>query len=478
VTFNSVPYLVLLVIVVAIYWRLPVRWRRPFVMLASLAFYASWGLIFVWVPLLAATIVFLIGKQITRVTGPAKTWMWMGVGLLLAPLVYFKYGDFLLSNLGVLNILSRPHNSAALMGIAFPIGISFYTFEAIGYLIDLRQARVKMPRFMELCLFFYFWPNVLSGPIVRARELMPQLGFAKPFEPCFVFEGMDRVVWGLVQKNVVANLLGIWVDKGFASSGIGIPPTLDGWFLAMAFALQIYFDFAGYTNMAIGTARFLGVALPENFRQPYHAANPAEFWSRWHMTLSRWIRDYLFFPINAKWLGSPAVLYGSLVGVMGLVGLWHGAGWGFVVWGLLHGCYLAIYRAYDAWNKGRPEPDGESRWVNVTWRLLTLVAVVAAWVPFRAPTLANAGAILSSMFYRFGGGREFSSSFYLFTLTVIVFCALEPMLMEKLGEIEEQAGIGGISAFRVLWRPVLYCIGLLLFLLFDEHNAKFIYSQF
>ncbi len=477
-TFNSSPYLVLLAIAVAIYWLLPVRWRRAFVMLASLAFYASWGMIFVWVPLLAATIVFLIGKQITKVAGPGKIWMWLGVGLLLAPLAYFKYGDFLLSNLSALKVDFATRKSSLVLGIAFPIGISFYTFEAIGYLIDLRQGRVKMPGFVELCLFFYFWPNILSGPIVRARELMPQLAFAKTFEPRFVFEGMDRIVWGLVQKNVVANLLGIWVDKGFATNRTGIPSTLDGWFLAMAFALQIYFDFAGYTNMAIGTARFLGVTFPENFRQPYHAGTPAEFWSRWHMTLSRWIRDFLFFPINAKWLGSPVVLYGSLVGVMGLVGLWHGAGWGFIVWGLLHGCYLAIYRAYEAGSKARLESKGESRWISATWRLVTLVAVVAAWVPFRATTLGKAGSILSSMFYRFGSGREFSLAFYFFTLAVIVFCALEPVLMGKLGEIEEQSGTGGISAFRVVWRPVLYCLGLILFLLFDEHNTQFIYSQF
>jgi alginate O-acetyltransferase complex protein AlgI len=477
VTFNSVPYLVLLGVAVATYWLLPARFRRMFVLVASLAFYATWGMIFVWVPLLVAGAVYVAGKQITADAGRAKLWMWTGIDFLLALLVFFKYRGFFLANLSFLGISFGTQANSLVVAIAFPVGISFYTFEAIAYLIDLRQGRVKMPGFLEVCLFFFFWPNILSGPIVRARELLPQLGFGKSFEPRFLFEGMDRLVWGLVQKNAVANLLGIWVDKGFAPAGAGIPTTMDGWFLAIAFALQIYFDFAGYTNMAIGTARLLGVTLPENFRQPYHAGTPAEFWTRWHMTLSRWIRDYLFFPINAKWLGSPLVLYGSMFGVMALVGLWHGAGWGFIVWGLLHGCYLVIYRAYEVWKKARPAVE-ESRLTSIIWRVLTLVGVTAAWVPFRAATLSKAGAILSSMFYRFGSGGEFGLGFYLLTVAVMCFCVLEPVLVGKLSEMDERAGANGVSVLRVLWRPILYTIGLVLFLLFDEHNTQFIYSQF
>jgi D-alanyl-lipoteichoic acid acyltransferase DltB (MBOAT superfamily) len=473
---DSILYLAFVSFAVVAYWLLPPGWRRIFVLIASLAFYASWGIRFVWVPIAAACVVYFISKQMAADAKMVKAWMWLGISLVLALLIFFKYTGFLFGNL---DSLTAAHGFRAgwATSLAFPLGISFYTFEAIGYLIDVRQGRVKMPGFLDLCLFFMFWPNILSGPIVRARELLPQLGFRKSFEPRFVFEGFDRIIWGLVQKNVVANVLGTWVDKAFALNTPNIGGTLDAWFVAIAFGLQIYFDFAGYTNIAIGAAGMLGVSLPENFRNPYHAATPVEFWARWHMTLSRWIRDYLFFPINAKWKGAPIPLYLSLFGVMGLVGLWHGAGWTFLVWGLLHGTYLVAYRVYESYGteqRGKNAPKLEAG----IWRGLTLMGVAAAWVVFRAPTLSKAGAILSAMFYRLHSGRFFSPLFYAYTLMIILLCAVEPFLVAKLSEIEENSSASDISFFRVVGRPIAYLCGLLLFLLFGTGKAQFIYSQF
>jgi alginate O-acetyltransferase complex protein AlgI len=447
------------------------------VLAASLGFYATWGIVFVAVPLFVSTFVFLIGQRVAGSQSKAKHWLGLGISGVLALLIFFKYRHFLLVNVNILLSWIGARHLTLAKSIALPVGISFYTFEAIGYLIDVRQGRVKAAAFMDLCLFFMFWPNVMSGPIVRARELIPQLNFGAKFEPRFVFEGIDRLIWGLVQKNVVANVLGIWVDKGFHPSVIARPPSIDAWFIAVAFGLQIYFDFAGYSNMAIGAARLLGVSLPENFRQPYHAATPVDFWARWHMTLSRWIRDYLFFPINAKWKGASAPLYASLLSVMTIVGLWHGAGWNFILWGFMHGVYLVLYRAYDRVKLTRPVL-GASSITSGTWRVLTLVAITAAWVPFRSPNMHKTGAILSSMFLRFASGRTYSAMFYVFTAAVALFCAIEPLLIHKLGEIEERAGANGTSLFRVLGRPFAYTCGLLLFMLFDEHNAQFIYSQF
>jgi alginate O-acetyltransferase complex protein AlgI len=475
--FNSFPYLIFLLAAVVVYWLLPGRFRRCFILFASLTFYATWGYIFVWVPLLVAILVFFLGRQMAADPPDASRWAKIGISAVLLLLIFFKYRDFLLTNLNVLMTWFSAQPLTFAKAVALPVGISFYTFEAIGYLIDVRQGRVKPANFMDLCLFFLFWPNVMSGPIVRARELMPQLKFQMKFEPRFVFEGMDRLIWGLVQKNVVANVLGMWVDKGFHPSVTAMPSTVDGWFLAVAFGLQIYFDFAGYSNMAIGAARFLGITLPENFRQPYHAATPPDFWNRWHMTLSRWIRDYLFFPINAKWKGSSIPLYVSLLGVMTLVGLWHGPGWNYILWGSMHGAYLVLYRIYESAKAARPEV-GKSFLVTTGWRLFTLVAITAAWVPFRSPNIHKAASILSSMFVSFRLGTIYNSTFYFFTVAISLFCIIEPFLLRKLTEAEDRAGTNVLPLFRILVRPLAYTFGLLLFMLFDEHNAQFIYSQF
>lgn len=195
------------------------------------------------------------------------------------------------------------------------------------------------------------------------------------------------------------------------------------------------------------------------------------------MTLSRWIRDYLFFPINAKWKGAPLPLYLSLIGAMALVGLWHGAGWGFLLWGTMHGVYLVAHRIYES-VRGGSSPGKGSRVSAAIWRVVTLVAVMAAWVPFRAPSLAETRAIFSAMFTRFTWRAEYGALFYGVTVVVALFCAVEPLLMSALLEAEEEAGAAGPSLFRIVVRPVAYLFGLTLFLLFDQNYSQFIYSQF
>jgi D-alanyl-lipoteichoic acid acyltransferase DltB (MBOAT superfamily) len=214
--FNSVLYLTFLTIAVLVYWFLPPRLRRVFVLLASLVFYASCSVVFFVLPIVIAALVYAFGKSIQSASDRARLWVRVGICCVLLPLIFFKYRAFLLGNLTWFWIILGAHRPSWITTVALPVGISFYTFEAIAYLIDVRQGRVSMPGFMDLCLFFLFWPNILSGPIVRARELVPQLTFRKPFEAAFVFQGVDRVIWGLVQKNVIANILGIWVNKGFA----------------------------------------------------------------------------------------------------------------------------------------------------------------------------------------------------------------------------------------------------------------------
>jgi alginate O-acetyltransferase complex protein AlgI len=472
--FNSFSYLLCLLVAVVVFWALPVRLRRPYVLLLSVAFYATWNMYLVFLPVAICTVSFIAAQVIRRNPQKSGLAVKLGVTVILIVLGVCKYRGFVLDNVAMLSVWLRSHPAPAIFMIGLPLGISFYSFEAISYLIDTRQGRVPSASFLDLCLFVMFWPHLIAGPIVRSRELIPQLKFCRPFENRFLLLGLDRLLLGLVQKNLIANNLGSWLDDGFLPRVAALNTSVDNWFLAVAFGLQIYFDFSAYSNMAIGAAQLIGVTLPENFRFPYYASTPADFWSRWHMTLSRWIRDYVFFPLNAGFENRKLRLYGSMIGVMALVGLWHGAGWGFMLWGAMHGIYLVIYRAFSG-------PDGSApKWpVRLFWRVFTLVAVTAAWVPFRAASLGQSAAMLSSMFWRINLGTSYSINFYLVTLLCCAFCLAEPYFGKWINSLDTAARSGPLPAINpYLLRPLAYACLLLMFLIFDDRDAQFIYFQF
>ena len=479
--FNSYSYLLLLFPVVALYWGLPARFRATYLLGLSLLFYACWKPLYLILPLLVCAVIYVCGHKILAAPESGKRrWMWGGVAFVLFTLCLFKYGQFFIDNVNALLAGLGQSPLDVQVGLALPLGISFYSFEAIGFLIDARQGRVKWFSRSDSALFLMFWPNIVSGPIVRFRELMPQFRAHRAFELAMLLRGMDRLIWGLVQKNLIANNIAGWVDEGFLSRSARMNSTLDNWTLAMGFGLQIYMDFAAYSNMAIGSAQLLGITLPENFRFPYHALNPSDFWSRWHMTLSRWIRDYLFFPINARFRGAPGPLYLSLVAIMALVGLWDGAGWGFVLWGVMHGTYLALHRMWEQLQESRFPGLGSSRWIRWAWRIFTLLAVMAAWVPFRAGSVRQALDMLRTMFVSFRFGTSYQANLYLLILSVGVLCVVEPYLVQVLTRVENALAKrqATLAAHIFLLRPLLYALGLLLFVIFDDRNAQFIYFQF
>jgi alginate O-acetyltransferase complex protein AlgI len=476
--FNSYSYLAILLLAVAGFWALPSSARRWYVIALSIGFYATWSPAFVLVPVALCTGVFLMAR--ICVLASAKKWRGAAITYALAFLILFRYHEPIGAALAAIEKGFRIAPGRTMFQVAVPLGISFYTLEAISYLIDVWQKRLEPVRFSDLYLFVMFWPHLIAGPIVRFNELMPQFNFAKKFEIPMLTAGMDRLVWGLVQKNVLADPLGRFVSEGFSVQTSTANTCLDNWFLAGAFGLQIYFDFAAYSNIAIGTANMIGLTLPENFRFPYYAKNPSDFWQRWHMTLSRWIRDYLFFPINVRFQGAPLPLYLSLLGIMGVVGLWHGVGWGFVIWGMLHGCYLVAYRIWERVQQKRAPAAQTSRLPGMLWQIGTLVAVIGAWVPFRAATLQQATEMLRSMFFGFNPRISFSLNSYLVTLLVCGVCVLEPLLKEQIGKLDALAKrhMHLAVANTYLFRPTLYALGLLLFIIFDERNTQFIYFQF
>jgi len=399
--FNSFGFIfVFLPITLAVYFLLG-RWQRhqvaiAWLVAASLFFYGWWNP--AYLGLLIGSILFnyAFGAVLARRPGRDGRWLLVfGVGANLALLGYFKYSNFFLENINLL--------TGADFGIGqviLPLGISFITFQKIAYLVDAWQGKTREYNFLHFCLFVTFFPQLIAGPIVHHRDVMPQ--FARRSLHVFHHEnlsvGVSIFVLGLFKKVVIADSLAQFAAPVFAATGDGMTLTFfEAWVGALAYTFQLYFDFSGYSDMAIGLARMFGVKLPLNFHSPYKATSIIDFWRRWHMTLSRFLRDYLYIPLGGSRKG-PSRRYLNLFLTMLLGGLWHGAGWTFVIWGGLHGFYLFINHAWRGLLKslGLDGLSGHRAYLVLSW-LLTFLAVVVGWVYFRATNAGAAVAMLQSM---------------------------------------------------------------------------------
>ncbi len=364
--------------------------RLPMLLLlaASLVFYGWWDWRFL--PLLLASMAFnhLVAGRILAVAeaGRRRRWLALGIAVDLAVLGWFKYAIFLA---GILDQLTGWQ--ARLGWVVLPIGISFFTFKQIAYLVDVHRGIAVERDPLRYALFVSFFPDLLAGPLVHHRELTPQLERMgrRPLLPDLAV-GCSIFTVGLAKKLLVADTAALTAtplfERAAAGDELGL---LAAWAAATAYALQIYFDFSGYSDMAIGLARMFGVVLPINFASPYKAASMVEFWRRWHISLSRFLRDYLYVPLGGNRRG-PARRYFNVFVTMLLGGIWHGAGWTFVLWGALHGALIVAVLAWQRRPGYRPLPQPLS--VG-----LTLLAVVAAWVPFRAADLPTAWSLWASM---------------------------------------------------------------------------------
>ena len=353
--------------------------RQAFLVLASLAFYGWWDVRFV--PLLCGLTLanWLIALWFGR--SEARWIPVLGVALNLAVLGLFKYADFLRGTVfDVAGLDWRPWH------LILPLGMSFFVFQKISYLIDLRRGDRHIYGFLDFCLFVSFFPQLIAGPLVRHNEIIGQFR-ADPRGPA-MWENLGRgallFVIGVAKKVALADSLALIADPLFARGTLGF---VESWTAAIAYTLQIYFDFSGYSDMAIGLALMFGLRLPFNFDAPYRSLSIREFWRRWHMTLSRFLRDYLYIPLGGN-RGGAARQAVNVVVTMLLGGLWHGASWTFVVWGGLHGLALAVNHLWAATGIRMPRV--------AAWGL-TSVFVVLAWVLFRAPDFAAAASILTSM---------------------------------------------------------------------------------
>ncbi len=371
------------------------RWRRDaaaaWLAAASLFFYGYWNP--VYVGLLLASIVgnYWCGRRIAD-TGK-KSVLVLAIVLDLALLAYYKYANFFLESVNTL-----AGTDWSLGTIILPLGISFFTFTQIAFLVDTYQGKVKEYNFIHYVLFVTYFPHLIAGPVLHHKEMMPQFSHPATYRPHaeHIALGLTIFIFGLAKKVLLADSFGEFANPIFAAISQGNAPMLfEAWLGALAYTLQLYFDFSGYSDMAIGLSLLFNVRLPMNFDSPYKATSIIEFWRCWHITLSRFLRDYLYIPLGGNRHGSLR-RYGNLFATMLLGGLWHGAGWTFVVWGALHGGYLVLNHLWRSVKTALGWGDGG--WLGrLLAGALTFLAVVVAWVFFRADSFHSAAAMLSGM---------------------------------------------------------------------------------
>lgn len=397
--FNSAIFLfAFLPVALAGYWVLVAGERatagRAFLVAASLFFYGYWEARYVLIILLSIAFNYAVGSAIRARGGSgssggpgAAALVATGVAANLLLLGYYKYTNFLIDTLADLSDLELHVRQ-----IVLPIGISFFTFQQIAYLVDCRRGQAEDRGILNYALFVAFFPQLIAGPIVHHAEMMPQ--FARPRLRGLLDNlavGLTIFAIGLFKKVVLADGIALGSTPVFAAAEAGATPDLfQAWQAALCYTFQIYFDFSGYSDMAIGLGRMFGVRLPINFASPYKATSIIDFWRRWHITLSRFLRDYLYIPLGGNRRG-PARRLANVMITMALGGIWHGAGWTFLLWGVLHGAYLVTNQAWrrTGWHLpgGRP-----TAWV------LTFALVVLAWVPFRAESWAAASRMYAGLF--------------------------------------------------------------------------------
>ena len=423
--FCSRDYALFFASVFALYWAIPRARARVYLLLAaSLAFYASWNR---WLAALIAatsTLDYLVGLGLDASDSPRrrKALLTLSVVANLGMLAAFKYANFFLDSLGAGLAAVGLASSLPVLGLILPVGISFYTFEAINYAVDVYRRRLPAERDLgHFLLFITFFPHLVAGPIVRARDFLPQVRRPKRWSWTRAELGVGLFVLGLAKKLAIADRMALYADPVFAHPGDYGTGAL--WLATVAYAIQIYGDFSGYTDMALGSAHLLGYKLAPNFRLPYLATSIAEFWRRWHISLSTWLRDYLFIPLGGS-RGSRWRTARNLLITMGLGGLWHGASWTFLAWGVGLGLALIVHRAFRDWAEGYPglvrilaTPIGTMGRVGLTW-----LTVGVGWVVFRSTTFAGAGTMLGGMFApRSGLGPPLPTASFWVGLAVVAF---------------------------------------------------------
>src|SRR5580700_773682 len=430
--FNTPQFFVFLAIVLILFYTAPRSWRKYILLAASYFFYMSFIPKFILLLLSLTAIDYTAARWIsaTHSARSRKTALVISLAANLGLLGFFKYYNFFAANIA--QVLHKPSDAFAL-SIILPLGISFHTFQSMSYVIDVyRNEQEPITNPIDYALYISFFPQLVAGPIVRAREFFGDLYHWKPPSSDDVLRGLLLLLLGLAKKMVMADQFA-QIANGYFQNVSKQPGMVPAWSAVIAFGIQIYFDFSGYTDMAIGMAKLLGFHFPVNFRRPYLASSITDFWHRWHISLSRWLRDYLYIPLGGNRHGRLET-YRNLMLTMLLGGLWHGASWNFMIWGGYHGALLSFERMFRG--KRGAEP---TRWTVLypLQAVITFGLVMIGWVFFRATTFRDSLYVLHQMFF-IAHGRQLIPSWLKYLALITLLLAL----LEEKKEWFEEISLG------------------------------------
>jgi alginate O-acetyltransferase complex protein AlgI len=469
--FNSLSFIVFLVIVMAFYYSKFFDWtsKKRMLLFASYLFYGLWNpplILLLWI---STMVDWVSGNKLAKEEDPInrKLWLLLSMSVNLGFLAFFKYGNFLLENftamVNAVDIYYHPQK----MDILLPMGISFYTFQTMSYTIDIYNKKIKPANtFLDFALYVTFFPQLVAGPIVRAKDLIEQFYEPKKATINQFIWGIFLLTLGLFQKVVMADTLLSDTSDSVFNSG-KILHIWDAWSGVLAFSGQIFFDFAGYSTCAIGIALMLGIILPDNFRYPYASLGFSDLWKRWHISLSSWLKDYLYIPLGGNQHGITR-MYAALMITMLLGGLWHGAAWTFMVWGGLHGTYLILERLQRQYLPFKITASN-----GIFLALLTYTCVNITWVFFRAKDFITAKNMIASMFFMNPEGDKVLGSFDIvkvFIVIGILFLCHWFMRNTSVKEVSEKTSP---ILLGVLWAVMLFLITIA-----QGSGEQFIYFQF
>ena len=466
--FSSFEFFVFLGLVLAILSQVRDEGARRNVLLVVSYLFYGWGdWRFCFLRFGTTLIDYLVARRIETASAPRRRRAWLLASLIsnLGVLVIFKYMNFFIGSLAPL--LQSAGIEVPHLKIILPVGISFFTFQSMSYVIDVYRGSLRATRNLrDFTLFVAFFPQLVAGPIVRGSEFLPQMDYFHPLKRSNLQAGMETFIRGFTEKALFADTLAVYVDPVFAHPAAYA--SLTCWLAVTAYAAQIYYDFSGYTDMAIGLGRMLGFEFPVNFRHPCRSLNITEFWRRWHITLSSWLRDYLYIPLGGNRSGR-ARTYVNLMATMLLGGLWHGASWTFVVWGALHGVALAVHKFFTERRGPSRAGEGGLPQALLSWAG-TFVFVLITWVFFRSSDFDTARVMLSKMAFFDPSGVRW---YHVQAITVLVLAVLLHVSAVLRGDRSPRLDLGRPLAWSGL------AALLLVILLFAPFGSNpFIYFQF